>query len=264
MLRNLPRCLSPSLQFRDQDGCQWSSWVLVGQMGSSTWCSSALLYVGGSSVQDGKGRKFCISEQPSLFLFFLKLKIDSIWAVCSAVWPYIPWIFSLGLFSGTSRPMVKSILVVDLVLQQPWQWVHQMAFQSGQDNKYTFILSTIPYKYDLILQVALAGLERRDIRGKGKWEGFVSWSTRDGCREDVKADPGSLRQPQPLAQRSSTNSFFPLLLLCILLHLLQQETALPLREDESGDCWVTLVPIWKAEREKKRDHFHVFLMTWFC
>lgn len=69
----------------------------------------------------------------------------------------------------------------------------------------------------MILHNALTSVERRDAHSKGKQEGFVSCSTWDGCRGECQTGPAaqqdmSLRQPQPLAQPSSTASPFPLLL----------------------------------------------------
>lgn len=91
-----------------------SNLALVGLLGAG-WpngsfkpCSSALLCWGLLLCKTSRrGKSVSLSNRHHFIFFFWKLKIDSIWAMHSMVWPYMPGIFSLGLSPGSSRSMAQ-------------------------------------------------------------------------------------------------------------------------------------------------------------
>lgn len=126
MPRNFSRCLSPSW-FQRPRGLLAEQGAAGGPKGLlcsvTLLCSELLLEMGGKSVSLNNPRCF----------FFLKSK-DRL-HMGSVVWPYMWWIFSLGIFSGSSRLMWKAPQWWSLVLQQSWQWVHWengLSARSGQ------------------------------------------------------------------------------------------------------------------------------------
>lgn len=78
----------------------------IGTGGIAGWPNVAQhCYAGGSFLERLQGEENQYLWATVTISFFWKLKIDSVWAVHRMVWPYVPGIFSLCLFPGSSRPV---------------------------------------------------------------------------------------------------------------------------------------------------------------